>query len=120
MIGFGANGLGTVGFGSSGFGSVRLRRRSFAELVFEAGSCVEDELNTLPDQDWPGLGPDSLRETFPVEDKMAGGERVRALTSCAGHVSGQDRLEPPSCARDYPGAQPPEPLAQLARLVGRG
>lgn len=102
------------------------------------------------EEDWAGQAPDRLRDPFLFESKfLVGkrergpndlgdrlevglgnqflsedhfheGERARALTSCAGQVATQDRLEAPSYARNYSGAQPPEPLAELARMLGRG
>jgi hypothetical protein len=192
--------------GSSVSGLAAGWQRSFSELAFEAGACVEDELNTLPDEDWAGQAPDRLSDPFLFENKLLDGERVRApnslgngrggppiedfvpeggregaVTGFAGGVFDQDRLRRPSCAAGYfepdrsgpsskfirldddpaataqedpakaasflaakdtnpitvpvaqatsfPGAtrptppneaQPPEPLAQLARMVGRG
>jgi hypothetical protein len=102
------------------------------------------------EEDWAGQARDSLRGAFLIESKLLvgkrecgpddlgdrleiglgnqflsddhlhEGEREHPLTSCADQVSAQDRLEAPSYARDYSGAQPPEPLAELARMLGRG
>lgn len=94
------------------------RDRLSEPFLFESKLLVgkrERGSNDLGDRLRIGLG-----NQFLSDDHLHEGERAHALTSSAGQVSAQGHLEPPSYARDYSGAQPPEPLAELARMLGRG